>query len=695
PTGTLELYVVCTEVDLISNVKAGFSRYFPNLIVRGVPPAFASNVASQPVGYESGLNAVKEAVKSVQNSGLVAPNSLILAFNSFLVNPYADNWLEFYCVALNNGSNVDLQTFTQPVTVPSFVLDILKNQTATDYPLASTGFACNVDEVMSRSHGLTIASWHQQYAGLSKAELIGFACVTLAYHYRTMTDLMEDVPIHSSEPKGLFDDSDDEDLKITAEQKSIANDLKNLNDKIFEAAGDTDGQTNGENVESPKPAQMIATEQDQEQKEKAVMTPDVPPTPPIITPISSTSSSSITLKNEEDKETVDLSMKLQIDINGYDKRGEGMQSYYVYKVVTKPVVGRSMGFTKKEYDVWRRFSDFLGLHDKLVEKHLPNGILIPSAPEKDAIGTTKTKMTKAAEEDAVASEFLERRRAMLERFLRRCSLHPTILLDPDFRDFLTLETDLPKSSQTAALSGSGVMRFLGKVGSSLTKMNLRIEENDTWFQDKQEEIEDLEEQLKKLHDAFETLIFNRRESSNSIDSFCKALSLLAACEDNTSLSKALSVLSESMEKIGAVHLDQAEKDLYLMAEQLKDYLGLILSIKDIFQERIKCWQAWQTAQLNLTRKRESKVRMEISGKTDRMSQVKKEIQECEAKVQECEESFEKIGRIIKRELNRFDAQRIYDFKIMMIHYMESLADSQAKVVKCWETFLPDAKGIIC
>jgi len=157
---------------------------------------------------------------------------------------------------------------------------------------------------------------------------------------------------------------------------------------------------------------------------------------------------------------------LHISITGYEKRGEGMQSFVVFKVVTKvycrkfffiritvvgfylqPVAGQSVGFTKKEYDVWRRFSDFLGLHDKLVEKHVPNGIIIPPAPEKNVLsrknkkiscfldfslkpnvlGSTKTKITRNVEEDTT-NDFLERRRAMLQRFLQRCCLHPTILL---------------------------------------------------------------------------------------------------------------------------------------------------------------------------------------------------------------------------------------------------------------------------
>jgi len=43
-------------------------------------------------------------------------------------------------------------------------------------------------------------------------------------------------------------------------------------------------------------------------------------------------------------------------------------------------------FRSSEMEVYRRFSDFLGLHEKLVEKHLHRGCIIPPPPEKSVIG---------------------------------------------------------------------------------------------------------------------------------------------------------------------------------------------------------------------------------------------------------------------------------------------------------------------
>ena len=83
-----------------------------------------------------------------------------------------------------------------------------------------------------------------------------------------------------------------------------------------------------------------------------------------------------------------------------------------------------------------RFSDFLGLHSRLADKYAKEGRIIPPAPEKSIIGRkfeiilnisilfklnffliegmAKVKVSK--NESASGSEFVEQRRAQLERY---------------------------------------------------------------------------------------------------------------------------------------------------------------------------------------------------------------------------------------------------------------------------------------
>lgn len=122
----------------------------------------------------------------------------------------------------------------------------------------------------------------------------------------------------------------------------------------------------------------------------------------------------------------------------------------------------------------RRFSDFLNLYEKLKEKHIQSGIIMPPAPEKDMIGMAKVKMSK---EDTTPDDFLEKRRAALQRFLVRLAKHKKLRVDPDFRDFLEMSDDLPKAANTA-LSGAGMLKMFKSVTDSVTKIATKIEETD-------------------------------------------------------------------------------------------------------------------------------------------------------------------------------------------------------------------------
>lgn len=66
----------------------------------------------------------------------------------------------------------------------------------------------------------------------------------------------------------------------------------------------------------------------------------------------------------------------------------------------------------------------------------------------------------------------------LIRYMNRTVAHPTLRMDPDVRDYLTLDADLPKASGTSALSAAGVMRLFGKVGEAVTKLSSSVTEKD-------------------------------------------------------------------------------------------------------------------------------------------------------------------------------------------------------------------------
>ncbi|KAI7798275.1 putative sorting nexin-2, partial [Triplophysa rosa] len=390
-------------------------------------------------------------------------------------------------------------------------------------------------------------------------------------------------------------------------------------------------------------------------------------------------------EDEDDEETLDT-FDIQISVSDPEKMGDGMNAFMVYKVSTKTSLSI---FNSDEFSVKRRFSDFLGLHSKLASKYLHIGYIVPPAPEKSIVGMTKVKVGK---EDLSSVEFVEKRRSALERYLMRTVKHPALLKDPDLLQFLE-SSELPRAVSTQALSGAGILRMVNKAADAVNKMTIKMNESDAWFEEKQQQFENLDVQLRKLHASVESLVCHRKELSVNTASFAKSAAMLGNSEDHTALSRALSQLAEVEEKIDQLHQEQAYADFYHFSELLGDYVRLLTAVKGVFDQRMKTWAKWQDAQVMLQRKREAEAKLQYANKPDKLQQAKDEIKEWEGKVQQGERDFEQISKSIRREVGRFQKDRVKDFKLVILKYLESLVHTQQQLIKYWEAFLPEAKAI--
>merc|ERR1712013_427952 len=439
----------------------------------------------------------------------------------------------------------------------------------------------------------------------------------------------------------------------------------------------------------PEPAETdIPLEDDEHPFEDAHLKPGLQLSGPSPTPATIPQQTLTSFHEEEAKREMEGGDEfIEIKVEDPHKVGDGMSSYIAYKVVTNTNLSY---FKKSKPEVNRRFSDFLGLRDKLTEKYLQNGRIIPPAPDKSVIGMTKVKMSKE-DETSVQSEFVEKRRASLERYLNRTASHPYLRVDPDFREFLELDAELPKSNQTSALSGKNVMKMISKVGDRVSAYTTKMEETDQWFEEKTVMIDNLDMQLRKLLVATESLVDYRKTLSGHTYSLSKSLSMLGSAEDNSKLSAAIAQLAEVEEKAEKVHEQQAKDDFYLLSELVHDYIGIVGSVKDAFNERVKAWQSWQSVQRDLNKRRENKVKAELASKQDRVNQLRQEIAENERQLDMAQENFEKISRIIKKEFEAFDVKKCKDFKETITKYLENMLKSQESLVTHWERFLPEIK----
>ncbi|XP_042275686.1 sorting nexin-1-like isoform X1 [Thunnus maccoyii] len=388
------------------------------------------------------------------------------------------------------------------------------------------------------------------------------------------------------------------------------------------------------------------------------------------------------LEEEEARDSFDV----DVAVTNPEKVGDGMNAYVTYKVSTRTSLAM---FRNKTFSVRRRFSDFLGLYEKMSVKQTLQGCIIPLPPEKSVVGMTKVKV---GMDDPSSVEFVERRRAALERYLQRVVSHPTLIQDPDVREFLERE-ELPRAVNTQALSGAGFLKMINKASDAVNKMTIKMNESDTWFEDKFQEVENEEQQLRKLHAVVDSLVNHRKELCGNTAVFAKSMAMLGNSEDNTALSRALSQLAEVEDKMEQLHQEQAASDFFIFAEVLADYIRLLGAVRGCFDQRMRAWQRWQEAQSTLQKKREAEAKLLWANKPDKLQQAKEEITEWEARVTQYERDFDRVGMTVRKEVLRFEKEKAKDFKSQIIKYLDSMLQSQQRLIKFWEAFLPEAKAI--
>ncbi|KAL9924516.1 sorting nexin-2 [Glossina fuscipes] len=384
---------------------------------------------------------------------------------------------------------------------------------------------------------------------------------------------------------------------------------------------------------------------------------------------------------------------IEIAVSEPQKVGDGMSSYLTYKVTTRTNIPK---FKRTDFSTLRRFSDFLGIHDLLASKYIKLGKIVPPAPSKNILGTTKVKISPQQSEPGagVNVEWVEQRRAALERFINRTAQHPVLRVDLDFINFLESDQELPRAVNTATLSGAAVVRLFNKVGETVNKITYKMDENDPWFDEKITEVENLDANLQRLYSALKSLVTTRKELANLTGLVAKSAAMLSTCEEHTGLSRALSSLADTEEKIEILRAEQSNSDFYILAEFVKDYLGLFGAIKSAFHERVKVFQYWQNAQVQLTKRRENRGRYEMANRTDKLEQAHQEVEEWQVKVQRCQQQFEEISTEIKKEMERFELSRVKDFKNSIIRYIEDQMAHQQQIISYWEAFIPCAREIV-
>ncbi|GAT27015.1 sorting nexin 3 [Aspergillus luchuensis] len=364
-----------------------------------------------------------------------------------------------------------------------------------------------------------------------------------------------------------------------------------------------------------------------------------------------------------------------ITVGDPHKVGDLTSSHIVYQVRTKTT---SKAYRQPEFTVSRRYRDFLWLYNSM---HNNNpGVVVPPPPEKQAVGRFDTN-------------FVESRRAALERMLNKIAAHPILQHDGDLKIFLESETfnmDVKNKENREPDLGQnkGMFSSFGiNVGGGG-----KFVEHDDWFHDRKIYMDALENQLKALMKSVDTVVAQRKGLAEAAGDFSASLHALAAVELSPALSTPLDGLSDLQLRIRELYERQAQQDVLTLGITIDEYLRLIGSVKTAFSQRQKAFHSWHAAEAEMQKRKHTQEKLLRQGKTqqDRLTQVNADVADAERKVHQARLLFEDMGRLMRNELQRFEKEKVEDFKSGVETFLESAVEAQKEVsqlIELWETFL--------
>ncbi|KIX01504.1 uncharacterized protein Z518_09230 [Rhinocladiella mackenziei CBS 650.93] len=355
------------------------------------------------------------------------------------------------------------------------------------------------------------------------------------------------------------------------------------------------------------------------------------------------------------------------------KVGDLTSSHIVYQVHTKTT---SKAYKLPEFTVSRRYRDFLWLYNSL---HNNNpGVVVPPPPEKQAVGRFD-------------SEFVESRRQALERMLNKIAAHPILHHDADLKIFLesdsfNIDVKNKENREPDLGQNKGMLSSLGiNVGGTSGK----FVEHDDWFHDRKIYLDALENQLKSLMKAIDTVVTQRKGLAEAAGEFAASLSSLAQVELSPMFSGPLQGLSDVQIRIRELYERQAQQDILTLGITIDEYVRLIGSVKQAFSQRQKAFHSWHAAESELAKRRSAHEKLLRQGKSqqDKLNEVGASVSDAEKRAHQARLLFEDMGRLMRGELERFEREKVEDFKSGIETFLEGAVEAQKELIELWETFL--------
>lgn len=266
--------------------------------------------------------------------------------------------------------------------------------------------------------------------------------------------------------------------------------------------------------------------------------------------------------------------------------------------------------------------------------------------------------------------------------LNKIAAHPILQHDADLKLFLesdAFNVDVKQRERKEPIVGESSKGMLSSIG--IGSSSVKFVEHDDWFHDRRVYLDALENQLKALDKAVDTVVTQRKALAEASGDFSTSLHSLANVELSPSLSGPLDGLSDLQVRIQELYARQAQQDVLTLGIVIDEYIRMIGSCKTAFNMRQKSYYGWHAAEADLAKKKATQDKLLRQGRsqTDRLNQLSAEVADAEKKAHQARLLFEDMGRVLRNELDRFEREKVEEFKSGVETYLETAVEAQKQV----------------
>ncbi|XP_075519703.1 sorting nexin 2B-like [Primulina tabacum] len=397
----------------------------------------------------------------------------------------------------------------------------------------------------------------------------------------------------------------------------------------------------------------------------------------------------------------------------------GGNTYVTYLITTKTDI---LDYRGSDFSVRRRFKDVVTLSDRLSDGY--RGLFIPPRPDKSLVESQVMQK----------QEFVEQRRAELEKYLKRLARHPVIGKCDELRVFLTVQGKLPLPTSIdvasrvldgavrlpkqllgestsviepeevvqPAKNGKDLLRFLKELKQSVANDwgNSRspLEEDDREFLEKKGKLLELEQQLSNTSKQAELLVKAQQDIGDTMGELGLTLIKLTKFESehtelNTQKTRAADIKNVATTAVKSSRLyrelnSQAVKHL----ETLQEYMGLMFAVHNAFSDRSDALLTLQTlvSELHSLRSRTEKLETASSKLFGSDKSRIRKFQELNNAIKVTDDAkscaireYERIKENNRSEIQRLDEERQADFIKMLTGFVTTQVAYTEKIANEW------------